>query len=137
MPTGAEIKAKYKGIHDSLSEDYYKNHLMSKEDFDYYHGQNWADMEAELIAEGYMQAPTPPLSTHWAVIDSFNVGQTKPMRVKRTWDGREYQVNCYVTESVKDRYLAGDIAVGDYVMVEFLEDKADMAIVFAKAFKTW
>jgi len=59
MATEAEIKARYKEIHDNLSEDYYKNHLMSKEDFDFYHGQNWNDMEAELIAEGYLKPPEP------------------------------------------------------------------------------
>ncbi len=81
--------------------------------------------------------PTPPLCTHWAVIDSINIGSEKPARVKRTWEGVEYTVDCYTTESVKDQYLAGDIAVGDYVMVEFLEDRADMAVVFAKVYKTW
>ena len=59
MPTKAEIKANHKKIHDSLSEDYYKNHLMSLDDFNYYHGQNWNDMEAELIAEGYIKPPDP------------------------------------------------------------------------------
>lgn len=57
--TEAEIETRYKEIHDNLSEDYYKKHLMSKEDFDYLHGQNWADMEAELIAEGYRKPPEP------------------------------------------------------------------------------
>ncbi len=79
----------------------------------------------------------PPLCTHWAVIDSFDIGQVKPMRVRRTWKGVEYTVNCYVTDGIKDQYQAGDIAVGDYVLVEFLEDDADKAIVFAKVFKTW
>jgi len=57
MATEAEIKATHKEIHDSLEENYYIKHLMSKEDFDYLHGQNWADMEAELIAGGYLKPP--------------------------------------------------------------------------------
>lgn len=81
--------------------------------------------------------PRPPLSTHWAIIDSINLGSEKPVRVKRTWEGVEYTVNCYATENIKDQYLAGDIAVGDYVMVEFLDDDPDRAVVFAKVFKTW
>ena len=60
MPTKAEARTKYKETHDNLSEDYYKNKLMSKEDFDYYHGQNWDDMESELIAEGHLTIPEPP-----------------------------------------------------------------------------
>ena len=81
--------------------------------------------------------PSPPLSTHWAMVDSINLGGEKPISVKRSWEGEEYTVACYVSEAVKDQYLAGDIAIGDYVMVEFLEDKADRAVVFAKVFKTW
>lgn len=60
MPTEAEIKAKYKELHDSLSEDYYENHLMSKEEFDIQHGKIWNDMELELIAKGYLTLPEPP-----------------------------------------------------------------------------
>ena len=59
MPTEIEIKTNHKTLHDTLTEDYYQNKLMSKGDFDYYHGQNWADMEAELIAEGYLTPPEP------------------------------------------------------------------------------
>ena len=55
-----EIKTSHKNLHDSISEDYYQNKLMSKEDFDHYHGQNWDDMEVELIAEGYLTLPEPP-----------------------------------------------------------------------------
>jgi len=79
----------------------------------------------------------PALSTHWATIDSFLPGATKPMRVKRTWNGREYTVDCFVTEAVKDQYLAGDIAVGDFVLVHFLEAEPEKAIVIAKVYKTW
>ena len=59
MPTEKAIKDMHKQLHDTLSEDYYKNKLMSKEDFDYYHGQNWDDMETELIAKGYRAIPEP------------------------------------------------------------------------------
>ena len=55
-----EIRTSHKNLHDSISEDYYKNKLMSKEDFDYLHGQNWTDMETELITEGYVKIPEPP-----------------------------------------------------------------------------
>lgn len=81
--------------------------------------------------------PAPSLSTHWARVESISLGEEKPIRVKRTWDGREYTVDCYVTETVKDQYQAGDIAVGDFVLVEFLEDSADKAIVIAKVYQTW
>ncbi len=59
MLSEKEIKANYKTQHDTLSEDYYKKHLMSKEDFDYYHGQNWNTLETELLVKGYRQPPKP------------------------------------------------------------------------------
>lgn len=60
MITEKEIKTKYKIQHDKLSEDYYKKHLLSKEDFDQQHGQLFADLETELITEGYLNIPEPP-----------------------------------------------------------------------------
>jgi len=137
MPTEAKIKAKYITAHGELEKQYYKYGLIPKEEFDQLHGQNWNDMETELLAEGYLTPPTPPLSTHWAVIESINVGNEKPALVRRTWEGREYSVNCYVTENIKDQYQAGDIVVGDFVLVEFLEDSADRAVVFSKVYRTW
>ena len=60
MQTEAEIIAKYKALHDTLSESYYGGTRgLSKEEFDAQHGQIWNDMEAELIAAGYRQPPAP------------------------------------------------------------------------------
>ena len=60
MPIEKEIKTKYKELHDLLSESYYNFHNISKEAFDAQHGQIWADMETELIVEGYLTTPEPP-----------------------------------------------------------------------------
>jgi len=57
--TAKEIKDKYKKKHDKLTEDYYQKHELTKEDFALQHGEIWADMEAELIAEGYLKPPEP------------------------------------------------------------------------------
>ena len=46
--------------HDDLSEDYYKKGLMSKEEFDYYHGEIWDGLERDRIAAGYLIVPKPP-----------------------------------------------------------------------------
>lgn len=60
--TEAEIKAKYKALHDTLAESYYGGTSgLTKEEFDIQHGKIWNDMEAELIAEGYRQPPPEPL----------------------------------------------------------------------------
>ncbi len=59
MPTEAEIKAKYKNLHDTLSENYYAGTSgLTKEEFDIQHGKIWANMEAKLIAGGYLIPPT-------------------------------------------------------------------------------
>jgi len=60
MPTEAEIKAKYKKLHDDLSESYYAGTSgLTKEEFDAQHGKIWADMEAELITEGHLKLGRP------------------------------------------------------------------------------
>lgn len=59
MVTEAEIKAKYKALHDELGESYYERHELTKEEFDLQHGKIWNDMEAELIAKGYLTPPEP------------------------------------------------------------------------------
>lgn len=60
MPTEAEIKANYKAQHDALSEGYYAGTSgLTKEQFDQQHGQIWSDMEATLIAAGYLIPPVP------------------------------------------------------------------------------
>ncbi len=59
MTTEVEIKAEYIKSHDKLEEQYYKYNLITKEEFDLLHGQNWNDMEAELLAGGYIKPPEP------------------------------------------------------------------------------
>ena len=81
MPTEKEIKDTHKQLHDNLSEDYYQNKLMSKEDFDYYHGQNWDDMEAKLIVEGHLTRPEPTRDLA-AEIDELKARLDKITKVK-------------------------------------------------------
>lgn len=65
--TAEEIRAKYKKTHDEMEAEFYP--LMSagliddelKAIFDTSHGQNWNDMEAELIAEGHLKPPEPAM----------------------------------------------------------------------------
>ncbi|GAI86560.1 unnamed protein product, partial [marine sediment metagenome] len=76
-----------------------------------------------------------PHSTHISIIDAIDPTKARPVRVKRVWGDRDYFYDCLVTESVKDQYLAGDVAVGDYVIV-FWSDVGEQ-IVAAKVFKSW
>ena len=60
MLSEPEIIAKYKALHDTLSESYYGGTRgLSKDEFDAQHGKIWSDMEAKLIDAGYRQPPEP------------------------------------------------------------------------------
>lgn len=102
------------------------------------HGQIWKNHEQELIANGYLQPPPepePPRSTHISTIDAIDTTKARPVRIKRVWEGRDYFYDCFATESVKDQYIAGDVKVGDYVIVFF--DDIGEQIVTSKVFKSW
>jgi len=80
-------------------------------------------------------SPEPPKSSHISVIDVIDTIRVRPVRIKRVWKSKDYFYDCLVTESVKDQYVAGDVAVGDYVLVHF--DDIGEQIVIAKVFKSW
>lgn len=77
----------------------------------------------------------PPRSTHISTIDTIDTAKVRPVRIKWVWEGMDYFYDCFVTESVKDQYVAGDVKVGDYVIVHF--DDIGEQIVTAKVFKSW
>uniref|UniRef100_A0A6M3L1X5 Uncharacterized protein n=1 Tax=viral metagenome TaxID=1070528 RepID=A0A6M3L1X5_9ZZZZ len=79
--------------------------------------------------------PQPPKSTHLATLVSVTI-DTRPARVKRIWQGRDYFFDCYVTQTVKDEYTSGKIAIGDYVIVHF-DNEMNEQIVTAKVYKSW
>ena len=79
--------------------------------------------------------PEPPRSTHISTIDAIDTAKPRPVRIKRTWGGRDYFYDCFATQTVKDEFVAGKIAIGDYVLVHF--DAIGEQIVTAKVFKSW
>ena len=71
MPTEKEVRVKYKILHDELSSSYYTDAIgLTKEEFDLQHGKIWNDMEAELIAEGYIK-PSEPIRDLAKEIDAL------------------------------------------------------------------
>ena len=76
MKTQKEIRLKYKQIHDDLSERYYRQHDMTKEDFVQLHAQNWRNLRAELLEAGYIIEAVPPRDLA-AEIDELNARITK------------------------------------------------------------
>jgi hypothetical protein len=79
----------------------------------------------------------PPVYGCWAILEAVNVTAVKPATVRRTWEGTDYVLDCYITQHVKDQWLAGNIAIGDYMLIEYLDQDPDKAGVVAKVVKTW
>ena len=79
----------------------------------------------------------PPVYPCWAILEAVNITAAKPATVRRTWEGADYVFDCYVTQHVRDEWLAGNIAVGDYVLVECVDWDPDKMGVIDKVFKTW
>jgi hypothetical protein len=79
----------------------------------------------------------PPVYGCWAILDSVNVTAVKPATVRRNWEGVDYVLDCYITQHVRDEWLAGNIAIGDYVLVEYLDQDPGKAGIVAKIVKTW
>lgn len=96
------------------------------------------DETAECLIDNpdYPQ-PQPPRSIHLARLSDINPDKVRPATAVRTWEDRDYTYDCFVTQTIKDQWIAGDIVIGDIVLVEFLEDTSDRAIVVHKVFKTW
>lgn len=89
----------------------------------------------DFIASLPVIEPQPPISTYISVIDAIDTTKARPVRIKRVWNGKDYFYDCLVFESVKDQYVAGNIAVGDYVLVHF--DDIGEQVVTGKIYKSW
>jgi len=55
MPTKAEILEKYRQIHDNLTKQYYMDKILDKATFEIQHAKCWQDMNAELLAYGFLK----------------------------------------------------------------------------------
>lgn len=77
----------------------------------------------------------PTLSSHLSQLVAVDVNKVKPAQVRRMWEGREYFYDCFVTETIKDMYVAGNLQVGDWVLV-FFDDRSEQ-VVTEKIYKSW
>jgi len=74
---------------------------------------------------------------HLAKVVNFQTSNEKPLVVSRIWKRQERTVSCYVTEQLKDLYLAGTLVVGDFVTVDFIEGDIDKPLAMVKVYKSW
>lgn len=77
----------------------------------------------------------PPRSSHISILIAVDAAKARPAKVKRVWQGQDYYYDCFATQTVKDEFVVGKIAIGDYVIVHF--DDIGEQIVIAKVFKSW
>ena len=96
------------------------------------------DMLPYAYEEPTPPPPPPSLCIRMAKLLAVNAG-VRPAHVEVYMDlaptGFEY--DCYVSETVFNEYTAGHIVVGNFLLVEFVDDRADAGCVFAKVHKTW
>jgi len=77
----------------------------------------------------------PPISTHISQLVAIDTTKVRPARVKRTWEGRDYIYDCFITETIKEMYVAGNIQMGDYVLVHY--DGIGEQVITEKIYKSW
>ena len=70
------------------------------------------------------------------------MANARPVTVTRRFMGVNYDIDCFATQTVKDQYVAGQIVIGDYLVVNFISeypdgDEVDIPIVTGKVFKSW
>ena len=74
---------------------------------------------------------------YWAKVQAFTASATKPLKIGRIYKGVETQIDCYVTERIRELYQAGKLTAGDFVLVQFVDGDPDKPIVIEKAYKSW
>jgi len=111
-----------------------------------YTGTVWQDLGYEKYdaIEDWMLPMEPPviepklrMSLHEAQILSINTAMTKPLTARLHQEGDVFDVPCYVTQDLMDAHQAGKLAVGDWVLVYFIDKRVSKAIAQQKIFKTW
>ena len=83
-----------------------------------------------------------PKSEHIGKLTAVNTSLAKPATVTRKYLGQLYDVQCLVSQNVVDMWLAGDLQIGDYVLVSFIDEipnttEVSVAIVTDKVYESW
>ena len=76
-------------------------------------------------------------AVYWARVRAFSTTAVKPLKVGRIYKGTEIEIDCYVTERIRELYQAGKLAVDDYVLVQFVDGDPNKPLAVEKAYKSW
>lgn len=97
--------------------------------------------EKQVELNTFIENTTLPLTilenATYAIVEDFNASAEKPLKVKRTLAGTDYQIWCYVSESVKNDYIAGTLQIGDVVIVIFVDKDITKPLAQQKVYKSW
>ena len=107
----------------------------------YYHKINNSIVNGELVLgdDPPPPLPKPPLlCIRMGKLLAVNSGvRPAHIEVYLNLSPTGFEYDCYISETVFNEYTAGRIHVGDFLLVEFVDDCVDMGCVFAKVHQTW
>lgn len=102
------------------------------------------DAEGAVVGTEASVNPVQPVETvelslcqHLARVSAFSVGVERPLKVVVSYRGVDFPLDCYVSQDLVDAYGAGQLVVGDFVVIDFLEGHEDKPLAAQKIFKTW
>lgn len=114
-------------------------------DYDYYKYEPIPVGYNGTVADLGLQSPTAddlPHSQHIGKLVAVDPALARPATVKRKWRGMTFDIQCLVSQTVVDMWLADTLNVGDYVIVSFIDEIPDseevnLAIVVDKVYNSW
>ena len=83
-----------------------------------------------------------PHSQHIGKLVDVDPTKARPATVTRKWRGMTFNIQCLVSQTVVDMWVADDLNIGDYVIVSFIDeipdtDEVNLAIVVDKVYESW
>jgi len=114
-------------------------------DYDYYHYEPIPYGYNGTVAALNLTPPTAddlPHSQHIGKLINVNPALARPATVTRKWHGMTFDIQCLVSQTVVDMWIADTLNIGDFVVVSFIDEIPDseevnLAIVVDKVYDSW
>ena len=85
-----------------------------------------------------------PVSEHIGKLIAVNPSLAKPATIRRRFMGKDYDINCLVTQNIVNMWTSSPklINIDDFVLVSFIDEipnetERNVAIVTDKVYKSW
>lgn len=113
--------------------------------YDYFHYQPIPYGYNGTITDLGLVPPTAddlPHSQHIGKLVNVNPALARPATVTRKCHGMTFDIQCLVSQTVVDMWIADTLNIGDYVVVSFIDEIPDteevnLAIVVDKVYDSW